>query len=355
MKRVLAFIIILATGAAAGAAGYAWWLGKQASEQPNVIELYGNVDIRDAQLAFNGQEHIAEVLVEEGDEVNQGDLLATLETDRIEAQLVQARAQRAAQEALVRRLKDGTRKQEIEQARAEVEAAQARAGNAQRTVQRLGETAESGASSEQNLDDAEARLKAEQAGLRVRQEALDLALEGPRKEDIEQAEAQLDALEAEIEQLTIHLCDSELIAPSPGVIQSRLREPGEWASPAAPVFTLALQDPKWVRAYLPEPDLGRVKPGMEATVHTDSFPNTSFSGWVGFISPRAEFTPKAVQTTDLRTKLVYELRVYVRDPENQLRLGQPVTVRLDTSPEPPTEAAARSEASPPASGSAPEE
>ena len=106
------------------------------------------------------------------------------------------------------------------------------------------------------------------------------------------------------------------------------------ASPNQPVVTLALTDPKWVRAYVPEPDLGRINLGMKAKILSDSFPDQSFEGWIGFISPVAEFTPKTVETEDLRTKLVYEVRVFVHDSKDLLRLGMPVTVIVDRTVSP---------------------
>jgi HlyD family secretion protein len=118
------------------------------------------------------------------------------------------------------------------------------------------------------------------------------------------------------------------MAPVDGVVRTRLMEPGEMASPQQPVFSLAIIDPKWVRAYVSEPDLGKVRPGMAAFVAVDSFPDRRFDGWVGFVSPVAEFTPKAVQTEELRTSLVYEVRVFVQDPSDSLRLGMPATVYL---------------------------
>jgi HlyD family secretion protein len=99
-------------------------------------------------------------------------------------------------------------------------------------------------------------------------------------------------------------------------------------SPQKPVFSLAIIDPKWVRAYVSEPDLGKVRPGMTATVAVDSFPDRRFDGWVGFVSPVAEFTPKTVQTEELRSSLVYEVRVFVKDEADHLRLGMPATVYL---------------------------
>src|SRR5437763_506745 len=167
-----------------------------------------------------------------------------------------------------------------------------------------------------------------QVMLAVNQKALDLVLIGPRKEDIAQAEAQLRANEAQLAYLRRQLADAELLAPTAAVVRTRIMEPGEMASPQKPVFSLAITDPKWVRAYVSEPDLGRVSPGMAASVVVDSFPERRFEGWVGFISPVAEFTPKAVQTQELRTSLVYEVRVFVQDPGDALRLGMPATVYL---------------------------
>jgi HlyD family secretion protein len=114
-------------------------------------------------------------------------------------------------------------------------------------------------------------------------------------------------------------------------------EPGEMASPQKPVFSLAVVDPKWVRAYVAEPDLGRLHTGMIASIGVDSFPGRRFDGWVGFVSPVAEFTPKTVETEELRTSLVYEVRVFVKDPDDQLHLGSPATVYLPTNAgEPPS-------------------
>jgi HlyD family secretion protein len=171
------------------------------------------------------------------------------------------------------------------------------------------------------LDVAEAKLA-------VNQKALDLVLIGPRKEDIAQAEAQLSANQAQLAFLRRQLADADLLAPTVAVVRTRLMEPGEMASPQKPVFSLAITDPKWVRAYVSEPDLGKVQPGMTASVMVDSFPDERFDGWVGFISPVAEFTPKPVQTSELRTSLVYEVRVFVKDPSDVLRLGMPATVYL---------------------------
>ena len=155
------------------------------------------------------------------------------------------------------------------------------------------------------------------------QKALALTVAGPRPEEVAEAAARLRVAEAQLAFLQQQLADAQLVAPVHGIVRTRLMEPGEMASPQKPVFSLAVTDPKWVRAYVSEPDLGKVSPGMMASVVVDSFPERRFEGWVGFISPVAEFTPKAVQTEELRTSLVYEVSVFVKDPGDAFRLGMP--------------------------------
>lgn len=328
MKRVVGFVLVVVLAAAAGAGGYAWWRQHDEADGDAPLTLYGNVDIRDAQLAFNGEEHIRDVLVEEGDTVHAGQALARLRTDRLEAEIARTKAEIQAQADVVRRLRNGSRPQEIDKAQANVEAAEAQVENVQQRVDRLRDTSQRGASSAQDLDDALAELRVAQAERNVRQQELALVQEGPREEEIAEAQARLEALRAGLELLNDRLADATLTAPADGVIQSRILEPGEFATPTRPVLTLALTDPKWVRAYVAEPELGRVAEGQRAEVRADSLGGRTVRGWIGFISPTAEFTPKSVQTEDLRTRLVYEVRVYVNDPENELRLGQPVTVTV---------------------------
>ncbi|MGN6725050.1 MAG: efflux RND transporter periplasmic adaptor subunit [Tepidisphaeraceae bacterium] len=331
-KRVAIIGIALAALAALGA----WWvLRSSASDAPLV--LYGNLDVRTAQLAFNGQGLVDAVLVEEGASVTPGQIIARLDDVDLAAQLSEAQAQRDAQRAVVARLQAGSRPQEIEQAKAQVASAQARVNNSQHTVDRYEPLAQQSAISRQQLDDARAQLDVEKAALNEARQSLALVVEGPRREDIDQALAQLSAADARTRQLEKRVADTQLRAPSPGIIQSRLLERGDYATPTRPAFTLALTDPKWVRAYVSEPDLNRVQPNAHCRVTVDTDPDHDISGWVGYISPVAEFTPKSVETTDLRSKLVYEVRVYVHDPENRLRLGTPATVRVDESASPATQ------------------
>jgi HlyD family secretion protein len=329
MKRGILILVGLAViGIAAGSV---WWMN-QGENLARELQLYGNVDLRQVQLSFNNSERIAEVLAQEGDRVRRGQVLARLDTRRLEPQVAQAQAQADAQRQAVLRLHHGSRPEEIAQARANVESARANVVKAKSNYERLKSAAEISAGRavrQQDVDDAKAALDVAGATLAVNEKGLDLAVIGPRKEDIAQNEAQLRANEAQLALLRQQLVDAQLIAPVDGVIRTRILEPGDMASPQRPVFTLAITDPKWVRAYVSEPDLGKVHSGMAASAMVDSFPNRRFDGWVGFVSPVAEFTPKAVQTEELRTSLVYEVRVFVKDPSDELRLGMPATVYLN--------------------------
>jgi HlyD family secretion protein len=331
-RAVSAVALVVVVGLAAG---LAWWLNRRESA-PRELVVYGNVDLRQVELSFNNSERIAAVLVQEGDRVRQGQLVARLDMRRLEPQVAQAEAQAAAQRQVVKRLRSGSRPEEIAQARANVESAKADAVNARQQYERIKSAAEMSAGRavrQQDVDSARAALQVAEAKLAVNERALELAVTGPRKEDIAEAEARLRANEAQLALLRQQLLDAELLAPVDAVVRTRILEPGEMASPQKPVFSLAVTDPKWVRAYVSESNLGKIHEGMAAAVMVDSFPKRRFEGWVGFISPVAEFTPKSVQTEELRTSLVYEVRVFVKDPSDELRLGMPASVYLNTDKE----------------------
>jgi HlyD family secretion protein len=327
-RRSLLFAVI-AVVALAGLA--AWWVWRP-RPPADLLTLSGNVDLRQVELAFNDSDRIQAVFAQEGDRVVQGQRLAVLDTRRLAPEAAQVEALEAAQRAAVERLHAGSRPQEIAEAKDALAAATADAVNARGLYERASGlwSASSGqaAVSRQDVDNAKAALDAAEARRAAQSQAYDLAVIGPRREDIAQAEAQLRANRAQLTVLRRQLADAELVSPVTGVVRARLMEPGEMASPQRAVFTIAETSPKWVRAYLDETDLARVHPGMAATVSADGTPARSYRGWVGFISSVAEFTPKTVQTTELRPSLVYEVRVFVVDPGDDLRLGMPATVSL---------------------------
>ena len=332
MKRNLTIALTIA--AVCVLIGLGWWLNDRDRTRSELV-LYGNVDLRQVELPFNGSERVAAVLVQEGDRVRKGQVLARLDTSRLAPQVAQADATVAAQRQAVARLMNGSRPEEIAQARANLalavaDAREARSRHAR--MQTLSASSAGRAVSRQDLDDAAASAEAADARVMVNRKALDLAVAGPRKEDIAEAQARLQANEAQLALLKQQLTDAELTAPLDAVVRSRIVEPGEMASPQKSAFTLAITDPKWIRAYIAESDLGHVHPGMTAAVTVDAFPGRRFAGWVGFISPVAEFTPKSVQTEELRSSLVYEIRVFVQDASDVLRLGMPATVHLALVP-----------------------
>lgn len=268
-----AVVIVLAI---AGAATW-WFTHRQAA--PTELLLYGNVDLRQVDLAFNNNERIAQVLVDEGAHVRAGQVLARVDISRLTPQEAQAAAN--------------------------VEVDKVNVANAKLQYGRLATlftTSGGRAVSKQDYDNAKATLDG--------------------------AQARQDADTAQLALLKQELKDAQLVSPTDATVRSRLMEPGDMASPARPVFTLAVTDPKWVRVYVTETDLGKVHPGMRATVSADSFPKRGFPGWVGYVSSVAEFTPKNIETPELRTSLVYEVRVFVNDPNDDLRLGMPATVHI---------------------------
>ena len=327
IKQRLRPVFILAILCIIGAAIWLWQ-SKRHTVSDNELSLYGNVDIRQAELAFNDSERIADLLVEEGDRIKKGQLLAKLETERFEHAVERADAQVQTQEQIIARLEAGTRHEEIRKAKADVAVAAAALDDAERTYKRISVLVPQKAASVQNLDDARAAANSARARLNALRAILDLANAGPRKEDIAAAKALLKRYEAELALAQRDLKNACLYAPTDGIVQNRILEIGDMASPQKPVFTVALIEPLWVRAYVSEPDLGKIREGMKADVTTDSFPGKQYEGRIGFISPTAEFTPKPVETREIRTKLVYQVRVFVKNSKDELRLGMPATVRV---------------------------
>jgi HlyD family secretion protein len=332
------WLLAIAVAIIALAVAAIWlWHGVKGRDSGDLV-LYGNVDIRQISLAFNASERIDVLRAQEGDRVKSGEVLGELDQRTARVHLAQTEAQIGAQEQALLRLKTGSRPQEIAQARANFAAAEAEAELANLQVARLkavGGATGGRAISQQDLDTALSHQKASLAQAQAARNAADLVILGPRKEDIAQSVKQLASVRAEQGLIQRQLEESELRAPVDGVVRARLLEVGDIASPQRPVYTLAITQPKWVRAYVPEAHLGQLTPGMAATVTTDSEPNRSIAARLGYISSVAEFTPKTVQTEELRTSLVYEVRFMVDDPEDRLRLGTPATVHLALNVAPP--------------------
>ena len=322
--------ILLAIPVAALLAGGWWWWSGRATSDPSEVVLHGNVDIRHIALAFDGSGRIESLDAEEGDAVKAGQVIGKLDTKSLELNVRKAQALVEAARQTLQRLRNGERPEAIAQVRAQLVSAQATAARAEQDLTRANrlQSSSSGAVSGQAVDHAESEAAAANARVEELRAALALSEAGTRAEEIAAAEANLAAEEANLALLVHEVDQGTLRAPVDAIVRSRLLEPGDQATPQRPVFSLAKTDPKWVRVYVNEPDLGKLKPGMAAQVFTDSYPDRPVAGTVGYISSVAEFTPKSVQTEDLRTSLVYEVRIVVEDATDALRLGQPVTVRI---------------------------
>jgi HlyD family secretion protein len=312
------------------------WLLRQHAGTGQFLVLYGNVDIREISAAFNDNGRIARMLVHEGDRVHQGQLIAEIDDTRYKAALDQAEGQMRNQEQVLARLVAGSRPEEIEQAKATMDALSVTYQNNEVNYRRAAALAQSGSGTTQQRDDTKAAFEATQKQYEAARQAYILAVKGPRDEDIAAQRAAYEAAQGADALAKRELADTRLYAPADGIVEDRILEPGDMVSPSTPVYTIALTDPLWVRAYVPETQLGKVALGMHATVTTDSFPGRKYRGWIGYLSPTAEFTPETVESPELRTRLVYQLRVYVCNPGDELRLGMPATVSIDLS-QPPTE------------------
>jgi HlyD family secretion protein len=291
------------------------------------LVLNGNVDIRQVDLGFRISGRIAFIPFEEGARVPAGAVLARLESRPLDDKLAAADAQVAAAAAELAKRRNGNRAQDIASAAAQLADRQAQLAKAKEDYDRRRALVATGAISQAVFDATRAAYEAAQAQVKAAEQALSLQREGARSEDIDVARAQrADALARRAAVLTDRN-DAVLRAPNAGVILTRAREPGAIVQPGETVMTLTIDRPMRVRAYVAETDLSRISPGMAVEVTADGAPR-SYHGTIGYIAPTAEFTPKTVQTEDLRSDLVYRLRIIVTDPDDGLRQGQPVTVRI---------------------------
>lgn len=323
--------VLIALLVAASAGGY-WWY-KASHSRGGELVLQGNVEVRQVNLGFKVAGRIETLRVDEGDTVRAGQTLASLEKVYFQDTLAQMRAQLGQSQANYEKLKAGNRPEEIAQARALVAEREATLANAKITKNRAEALLKTPAGSQKSFDDASSTERQADAALNSAKEALRLQEIGFRKEDIALAKSQFDERQATTKTAERQLADADLIAPSDGTVLSRVREAGAIVQAGETVYVLSLTSPVWVRSYVAEPDLGRIKPGMDVSVHTDLPGGQVYSGKVGFISTAAEFTPKTVETTELRTALVYRLRVVVDGRADELRQGMPVTIDLKPAPE----------------------
>jgi len=321
MRRAIPVLVLLLV-----ALGVAFLVVRRLANEALPGTLYGNVEIRQVDLSFNAEGGVIAMPKHEGDRVRAGEVIAELDPATYQSGAALAEARRDAAKAQLDELLAGTRPEDIDQARANLAAAQASLADAATTFVRQQDLAVRNVSSQQQLDDARMALNGGRPKVAQTQAALTEAVNGPREQDIAAARANLRADEATVALAHTQLARVHLIAPADGTIMTRVIEPGTVVLPAAAVYSMAIDSEVWVRAFAPEPLLARVAPGTAVSITTDG--GKSYHGQIGYVSPAAEFTPKTVETPELRTQLVYRLRIRVTDPDRGVRQGMPVTIQL---------------------------
>ncbi|WP_127959256.1 secretion protein HlyD [Serratia microhaemolytica] len=321
-KKSVLFLLIVAVIAAIT---YRFW---HYPAQQAALTLYGNVDIRSVNLAFRVPGRLIELTVDEGDQVQPGQLLARLDDEPYRHAQQQAVANVAAATAQLALLQAGYRTEEIAQARAQVEQLLAAFNYADSFFNRQQQLSAHRAVSANELEDARTLRNQAQATLQAAKERLAQFVAGNRPEQIAVGKANLAQAQAALAQAELQLQDTRLLASSAGIVLTRAVEPGTQLSVANTVFTLSLPQPVWVRAYVAQRDLDQAVPGRQVEIYRDGRPDQPYQGRIGFVSPSAEFTPKSVETQDLRSDLVFRLRIVVTDADDGLRQGMPVTIRF---------------------------
>jgi HlyD family secretion protein len=336
MKRTIriACAVLCVTASAALA-------GCQKTASANGSRVSGQVEATEVQVAAEVGGRILEIPVTEGDRLKQGDLVARLGTRDVELALQRAQAERAQAEAQLRLLQAGSRPEDIRQAEAqvaaangEVAAAEADLASADADLQRFEKLLQSNSGSQKQRDDAATRrdvsgnrLSSARARENAAREGVARLRAGARREEIDAARARVAVTAAQIAALEKSKEDATVRAPIEGVVTERLLDPGEMVAPRAPIVVLTDLDHAWAEVFVDEPQVPRLKLGQGATVFTDAGGN-GLPGKVSFISSKAEFTPRNVQTAEDRSKLVYRVKIAVDNRQGVLKLGMPVEAEI---------------------------
>jgi HlyD family secretion protein len=308
------------------------WFTVLRNGRDDIIFASGTVEATEADLGFQAPGRIDGISVREGDRVVRDRELARLDRTELLARRQAALAQAEAAAAMLAELERGFRVEEVAQGRAAVRAALQRVNDTKRDLERTRRLHDGGAVSQQMLDNAETAHELAQADYESAQEALRILETGPRQERIAAQRAAVAQAEAAIAQMDAALDFALIRAPFDGLITVRHREPGETVGAGAPVLTLRNPDDRWVRIYVRADEVGRVSVGQAATITGDAYPDRTYEGNVVFIASEAEFTPRNVQTTEERVKLVYRVKVQITgDPGHDLKPGLAADVVIETA------------------------
>lgn len=318
-KRWLVIPFLFAVG---GAAAYAWY---QFRPQPdtNLLRVSGNIEVTDIEVSFRLPGWVEARPVSEGEPITAGQLIARLESTELAQEVALREAEVQAYAAELAALESGSRPQEIAVARAAVSHAQAELERLAAEYERQRDLLARNVASQQVFQRAKAEYEVAKSQVDEAQERLKLAEEGPRQEDITRARARLDQVRQSLAIAKTRLNYATLTSPISGTVLSENVEAGEYVVPGVPVVTVGDLINTWLRAYVNETDLGRVKLGQQVCVTTDTYPGKPYAGRLSFIASAAEFTPKNVQTAEERVKLVYRVKIDIPNPDMELKPGMP--------------------------------
>src|SRR5512146_594705 len=315
--------VVIGAAVLAIAAGIAAWFLYPRERGDGAIRVSGNIEVTDVDVGFKIPGRVVQRAVDEGMAVAAGQLVARLDNSDLEGEASVRQAELQAAEAVLKELAAGSRPQEIARAKAAVAGARAEAERLSTDFSRAKTLLERESISRQEFDRAKAAYDVAEERHKEARENLLLVEEGPRREQIEQARARVRQAREALELARTRLSYATVVSPLSGVVLSKNVEPVAFVAAGTPVVTIGDLADVWLRAYIEEPDLGRVKTGQPVDVTTGSYPGKTYAGRIAFIAPQAEFTPKSVQTRKERVKLVYRIKVAVANPSMELKPGMP--------------------------------
>ena len=318
-KRRKIFIPVLLIILMAGI--YTMYFKKQID--PHQLKVSGNIETTTVNVGFKISGHVNERLVDEGDSVKKGQQIAALETKDLQLNVDNVNAQLLAAQAALAELTNGSRRQDVAVAQAAARSAEADRNNAATEYQRMQQLFIDSAVSAQDRDRSLTTYKTTSARADQAAQQLSLVEEGPRYEEIALATAKLEQAKKQLELAKTQLAYAQIMAPIDGFVLSKNIEPGEYVASGTPIVTIGDLDHVWLKAYIPENELGRVKLGQKVLVTSDTYPNKTYHGYISFISSDAEFTPKNIQTSEERLKLVYRIKIMIENTEHELKPGMP--------------------------------
>lgn len=318
-KKFKLLIPILVIGVAASA--YFLYFKKEIN--PNRVKVSGNIEVTTVGVGFKIAGHVDRRLVDEGERVKKGQSVAQLETADLELDVTNAKAQLLATQATLAQLTNGSRPQDVAVARAIVRSAEADRNNASVEYQRMQQLFAKGAVAAQERDRSQTAYANANARADQTVQQLSLSVEGPRREEIDLARARVEQAKQVLKLAQTRMSYAQITAPVDGVVLSKNIEAGEYVSPGTPVVTVGDLNQVWLKAYIAETDLGKVKLGQKVSVTTDTYPDKVYNGVVGFIASEAEFTPKSIQTAEERVKLVYRIKINIENAASELKPGMP--------------------------------